>query len=253
MSEAPLIACRSLCKRFGDNAVLQELDLDVRRGETVVVLGHSGTGKSVLLKHINGLLMPDAGSVTFDGVNLSGLRESELVAVRRKVGMLFQSSALFDSLNVEDNVAFALDEHGICVGDRRRTRVAELLDVVGLSGTQSKLPAELSGGMRKRAALARSLALEPEVMLYDEPTTGLDPVTGRQINQLIRGLQERLGLTSVVVTHDLASAYFVADRIAFLYHGRIRRVGAVAAMRSSGDPVIEEFLSAASLSAGGPT
>jgi phospholipid/cholesterol/gamma-HCH transport system ATP-binding protein len=251
VSRSPLIDCRALCKRFGDHVVLDELDLEVERGETVVVLGHSGTGKSVLLKHINGLMAPDSGTVTFDGTSLGGLSETDLVDVRRRIGMLFQGAALFDSLNVEDNVAFALDEHGICEGERRRDRVAELLEVVGLAGTQAKLPSELSGGMRKRAALARSLALEPEVMLYDEPTTGLDPVTGRQINQLIRDLQRRLGLTSVVVTHDLASAYFVADRIAFLYHGRIRRVGAVEEMRLSGDPIIEEFLSAASLEAGG--
>jgi phospholipid/cholesterol/gamma-HCH transport system ATP-binding protein len=251
MSRSPLIVCRSLCKRFGDHVVLDELDLEVERGETVVVLGHSGTGKSVLLKHINGLMAPDSGTVTFDGIVLTGLSETELADVRRRIGMLFQGAALFDSLNVEDNVAFALDEHGLCEGDRRGERVAELLDVVGLAGTQAKLPSELSGGMRKRAALARSLALEPEVMLYDEPTTGLDPVTGRQINELIRDLQRRLGLTSIVVTHDLASAYFVADRIAFLYDGRIRRVGAVEEMRSSRDPIIEEFLSAASLEAGG--
>jgi phospholipid/cholesterol/gamma-HCH transport system ATP-binding protein len=241
------ISCRGLKKSFGKQVVLEDLDLDVFRGETIVILGHSGTGKSVLLKHMNALLLPDEGSVFFDGRNITEVPEAELAPVRRKIGMLFQGAALFDSLTVEDNVAFGLDYHGVCGGEERAQRVAELLDVVGLGGTQQKMPSELSGGMRKRAALARALALEPEVLLYDEPTTGLDPVTGRQINELIADCQERLEVTSVVVTHDLASAYFVADRIAFLYDRRIYRVGSVDVMRSSGDPVIEEFLSAASL------
>jgi phospholipid/cholesterol/gamma-HCH transport system ATP-binding protein len=244
MSEGPLISCRQLCKRFGDLVVLDKLDLDVAGGETLVVLGHSGTGKSVLLKHINGLLAPDSGSVLFEGTDLTTLTESELVPIRRKVGMLFQGGAMFDSLTVGDNVGFALDEHHICRGAERDARVAELLEVVGLAGTQGKMPSELSGGMRKRAALARSLALQPEVLLYDEPTTGLDPVTSHQINVLIRDLQARMGITSVVVTHDMASAYYVADRMAFLYHGRILQVGTVDEMRASSEPVIREFLSA---------
>jgi len=244
MNEPALISCRQLCKRFGDHVVLDDLDLDVRRGETLVVLGHSGTGKSVLLKHINGLLAPDSGSLLFEGTDLTTLKESELVPIRRKVGMLFQGGAMFDSLTVGDNVAFAIDEHDICRGPERDARVAQLLEVVGLKGTQAKMPSELSGGMRKRAALARSLALEPEVLLYDEPTTGLDPVTAHQINVLIRDLQARLGITSVVVTHDMASAYYVADRMAFLYHGKILQVGTVDEMRVSSQPVIREFLSA---------
>jgi phospholipid/cholesterol/gamma-HCH transport system ATP-binding protein len=241
------IACRGLKKSFGNHVVLEDLDLEVLRGETLVILGHSGTGKSVLLKHMNALLAPDEGSVLFEGRDITKVREAELATVRRKIGMLFQGAALFDSLTVEENVAFALDYHGICKGSERERRVAELLEDVGLEGTQKKMPADLSGGMRKRAALARSLALEPDVSLYDEPTTGLDPVTGRQINELILHCQTRLHVTSVVVTHDLASAYFVADRIAFLYDHKIYRVGSVEMMRSSGDPVIEEFLSAASL------
>ncbi len=244
MNDAAIFRCRGLFKSFGDHAVLDGLDLDIMSGETIVVLGHSGTGKSVLLKHLNGLIRPDRGSVEYRGADITTLREGQLVDIRRRVGMLFQGGAMFDSLNVEDNVAFALDEHGICRGEERRTRVAELLGLVGLDGTQKKMPSELSGGMRKRAALARSLALEPEVMLYDEPTTGLDPVTGQQINELIRGLQDRLGLTSVVVTHDLASAAFVADRMAFLYNGTIRCVGSPMELRDSDDPVIAEFMSA---------
>ena len=247
MSTEPLISCRGLRKSFDGHEVLRDLDVDVLRNETLVVLGASGSGKSVLLKHMNGLIRPDAGTVTFDGSEISSLPESDLVPVRRRVAMLFQQGALFDSMTVEDNVAFALDYHELCPREERADRVARLLEDVGLGGTQKKMPSELSGGMRKRAALARSLAVEPEALLYDEPTTGLDPVTARQINELIRECQQRLGVTSVVVTHDLASAYFVADRIAFLYDRRIYRIGTVEEMRASGVPEIEEFLSAASL------
>ncbi|TFH25031.1 MAG: ABC transporter ATP-binding protein [Myxococcales bacterium] len=248
-ADSTLIECRSLSKAFGQQIVLDDLDLIIHEGETLVVLGHSGTGKSVLLKHINGLLAPDSGSVWFEGQDLSLLGESEMVDVRRKIGMLFQMGAMFDSLTVGNNVAFGLDEHHLCEGEERDRRVAELLEVVGLGGTQEKLPSELSGGMRKRAALARTLALNPEVILYDEPTTGLDPVTALQINVLIRSLQEKYGLTSIVVTHDLASAYFVADRIAFLYHGRIRRIGTADELRACDDPVIRDFLSAGATAA----
>ena len=247
-ADGALIQCRGLHKRFGPQVVLDGLDLEIHKGETLVVLGHSGTGKSVLLKHINGLLEPDAGSVWFEGTDLSTLSEAELVPVRRKIGMLFQMGAMFDSLDVESNVAFGLDEHRLASGEERNRRVAELLEVVSLAGTEHKMPSELSGGMRKRAALARTLALDPEVILYDEPTTGLDPVTGQQINVLIRDLQGKFGLTSIVVTHDLASAYYVADRIAFLYHGRIRRVGTVEEMRAETDPMIREFLTAGATS-----
>lgn len=238
-----LVSCRSVCKSFGSLAVLNEVDLDVVRGETLVVLGHSGCGKSVLLKHMNGLLKPDRGAVSFDGHDITNLSDGAFVPIRKRIGMLFQGGALFDSLSIEDNVAFPFDEHGICSGSERSDRVADLLEMVGLEGTQARLPSELSGGMKKRAALARTLALEPALILYDEPTTGLDPVTGQQINLLIRSLQKRLELTSVVVTHDLASAYYVADRMAFLYHGKILRSGTVAEMRSGGDSVVAEFLS----------
>jgi phospholipid/cholesterol/gamma-HCH transport system ATP-binding protein len=244
MSRNALIEIRGLRKRFGHQQVLDGVDLDIRTGETIVVLGHSGSGKSVLLKHINCLIEPDEGTIEFDGKRVEALGERELVPVRRRIGMLFQGGALFDSLTIEDNVAFPLDEHGICHGQERAARVAELLEMVALGGSQLKMPSELSGGMRKRAALARTLALEPEVVLYDEPTTGLDPVTGQQINELIRGLQRRLGLTSVVVTHDIASANHVADRMAFLYDGKIRRAASAEEMRASDDPMIAAFLSA---------
>jgi phospholipid/cholesterol/gamma-HCH transport system ATP-binding protein len=243
MSDPALIKVRGLCKRFGAQQVLNGVNLDIDQGETLVVLGHSGSGKSVLLKHLNCLFRPDEGTVEFDGGQVQGLSERELVPVRKRIGMLFQGGALFDSLTIEDNVAFPLDEHDLCTGEERTRRVAELLEMVALPDTQNKMPSELSGGMRKRAALARTLALEPEVILYDEPTTGLDPVTGQQINELIRGLQERLGLTSIVVTHDIASANFVADRMAFLYDGKIHRVASADDMRASDDPMISAFLS----------
>lgn len=244
MSQDALIEIRGLCKAFGAQKVLDGVQLNILSGETIVILGHSGSGKSVLLKHINCLFQPDAGEIVFDGVRVEAMAERDLVPVRRRIGMLFQGGALFDSLTIEDNVAFPLDEHGICRGAQRTERVAELLEMVALGGTQSKMPSELSGGMRKRAALARTLALEPEVVLYDEPTTGLDPVTGQQINELIRGLQGRLGLTSVVVTHDIASANYVADRMAFLYDGKIRHAASADEMRASDDPMIAAFLSA---------
>jgi phospholipid/cholesterol/gamma-HCH transport system ATP-binding protein len=247
MSAEPVIRVRGLTKRFDGADVLRRVDLDVEAGETLVVLGRSGSGKSVLLKHLNGLLQPDEGSVTYRGAELVGRRESELVGVRRHVGMLFQGGALFDSLDVGDNVAFALDEQRTCVEPDRSLRVARLLEMVGLPGTERRMPAELSGGMRKRAALARTLAIEPDVMLYDEPTTGLDPVTARQISLLIRDLQRRLGLSSVVVTHDLASAYNVGDRIAFLHDGRFLCTGSTNEVRNTADPIVRGFLDANSL------
>jgi phospholipid/cholesterol/gamma-HCH transport system ATP-binding protein len=249
MSAKTLIQIAGLRKRFGSQQVLDGVDLDIAAGETLVVLGQSGSGKSVLLKHINCLIRPDEGRILLDGSRIEALHERALVPVRRRIGMLFQGGALFDSLTIEENVAFPLDEHDICTGEQRRLRVAELLDMVSLDGSQTKMPSELSGGMRKRAALARTLALEPEVVLYDEPTTGLDPITGQQINELIRGLQARLGLTSVVVTHDIASANYVADRMAFLYDGKILRVAAAAEMRASDHPLISAFLAGGALGA----
>jgi phospholipid/cholesterol/gamma-HCH transport system ATP-binding protein len=241
----PLIRCRDVEKHFRDKAVLTGVTFEVRKGETLVLLGGSGSGKSVLLKHLNGLLRADAGSVEVDGVAIDGLDEDALVPIRRCVSMLFQQGALFDSLTVGDNVAFPLREHRLHPEGEIPRRVADVLAMVGLEKAEALMPAELSGGMRKRAALARALAIEPRALLYDEPTTGLDPVVAAKINHLIRDLQRRLGLTSVVVTHDLGSAFLVADRIAFLYEGRIRFTGTPEEARASADPPLREFLTAA--------
>ena len=241
---APIITCRTVEKAFRNKVVLRGVTLDVQPGETLVLLGGSGSGKSVLLKHLNGLLRADAGQVVVDGVRMNEMDEDTLIPLRRRVSMLFQQGALFDSLSVGDNVAFPLREHQMLPERDIPARVAETLAMVGLERTAHLMPAELSGGMRKRAALARALVLEPRVLLYDEPTTGLDPVVAARINHLIRDLQRRLGLTSVVVTHDLASAFFVADRLAFLYEGRIRFTGTPAEARATTDAPLHEFLTA---------
>ena len=245
MSPTPFIRCRAVEKSFGDKPVLRGVTLDVLPGETLVLLGGSGSGKSVLLKHMNGLLHPDHGEVEVEGVALGPLDEDDLIPIRRKVSMLFQQGALFDSLTVGDNVAYGLHEHRLVPAADIPARVHQALAMVDLAGTESRMPAELSGGMRKRAALARALVLEPRALLYDEPTTGLDPVTAARINHLIRDVQRRLGLTSVVVTHDLASAFLVADRIAFLHEGHIRFTGTPGDARATRDPVLHEFLTAA--------
>jgi phospholipid/cholesterol/gamma-HCH transport system ATP-binding protein len=239
------IRCQDVEKGFRGKPVLRGVSLEIQEGETLVVLGGSGGGKSVLLKHMNGLLRPERGEIEVDGVPLGTLEEDELVEVRKKVGMLFQMGALFDSLTVGENVAYGLIEHRLLDPAGIRARVREVLAMVDLAGSEGLKPAELSGGMRKRAALARALALQPRALLYDEPTTGLDPVVAAKINHLIRDLQRRLNLTSVVVTHDLQSAFLVADRIAFLYDGRIRFVGTTAEARATRDPHLHEFLTAA--------
>lgn len=241
----PVVELRAVSKAFGEKVVLDAVDLTVARGEVLVILGGSGSGKSVTLRHMNGLTQPDAGEVFVEGVEVSRLAEEELGEVRRKVGMLFQMGALFDSMTVFENVAFALYEHTQMTGEEIATRVSEVLGFVDLGpDVLPLLPSSLSGGMKKRVSLARTIALKPDVLLYDEPTTGLDPVTAMTINRLIVDLNSRLATTSVVVTHDIASALFVADRIAFLEKGRFAFVGTPAEARSSDVAALRAFLAA---------
>jgi phospholipid/cholesterol/gamma-HCH transport system ATP-binding protein len=207
-----------------------------------VVLGRSGCGKSVVLKHLIGLMKPDSGEVLVDGEDIIGLPERRLTAVRRKIGMLFQSAALFDSMSVEGNLAFPLREQGMKDEKEIDARVAEALDMVELAGEQLKMPADLSGGMRKRVGLARTIVGRPRCVLYDEPTTGLDPITSDSINHLIRRLQRRLGVTSIVVTHDMKTAFHCADRVALLHEGRVHFDGSVEELKASTDPVITDFI-----------
>ena len=229
-------------KSFGDKPVLRGVDLAIGRGETVVVLGGSGTGKSVLIKHTIGLHSPDAGEVFVDGVEITGFDEEDLIETRKKVGMLFQAGALFDSMTVEDNVAYALREHTDRSEEQNGERVREVLALVELEDVEKLMPSSLSGGMRKRVALARAIALAPRAILYDEPTTGLDPITANAINRLIRSLQKRLGVTSIVVTHDIHSAFTVGDRIAFIHEGRILWDGSVEDAKNTSEPTLKNFL-----------
>ncbi len=231
-------------KAFGAKKVLEGVSIDIRRGETMVVLGGSGSGKSVLLRHIIGLHRPDKGRVVVDGEDIVGMDEEDLVPIRKKVAMLFQGGALFDSMTVAENVGYGLHEHTDLEDAEIDGIVRHKLGLVELEeGVETLMPSELSGGMRKRVALARSIAMDPQCILYDEPTTGLDPVIANAINDLIRGLQERLKVTSVVVTHDIQSAFFVGDRIAFLHEGRMLFVGTVAEARGSAEPRLRHFLS----------
>ncbi len=237
-----MIELRGLHKAFGDNVVLDGLDLTVEEGESMVVIGGSGTGKSVLLKHIIGLMRPDSGEVTVDGQDLSGLRGRDLVRFQRKFGMLFQGAALFDSMNVRDNVAFGLEEHTRKNPSEIDVVVGEKLGMVGLGDIGHLWPSELSGGMKKRVALARAIAMEPRILLYDEPTTGLDPIRADAINDLIVDLRERLHITSVAITHDMVSAYKIADRLAMLYQGKIIQVGTPDEIRGTDNPVVRQFI-----------
>lgn len=237
-----MIEIRGLCKRFGKNVVLDGVDLDVPRGKNTVVIGGSGTGKSVLIKCVVGLLRADAGQIRIDGEDVTSMDERELVRVRRKFGMLFQGAALFDSMNVEDNVAFSLRRLHRYPERQVLDVVGERLAMVGLRDIQHLMPAELSGGMKKRVGLARAIASEPEILLYDEPTTGLDPIMADVINDLIISLRESLGVTSISITHDMASAYKIADQIAMLYKGRIIEVGTPERIRASENPVVSQFV-----------
>lgn len=236
-----MIQFRDLRKAFDGKPVLTGFTLDVRDGETMVIIGYSGTGKSVALKHVVGLLQPDAGDVIVDGRPVSTLDREALYGLRREIGFVFQFAALFDSMTVADNVALGLRRRGLA-DDELAERVQEALALVDLTGTDDQLPAELSGGMRKRVGIARAIALRPRYLLYDEPTTGLDPVTAAVMDQLMVRTREHLGVTGIVVTHDMRSAYRVGDRIAMLYEGRIRQVGSVAEIQETGDPVVRQFI-----------
>jgi phospholipid/cholesterol/gamma-HCH transport system ATP-binding protein len=237
-----MIAVRALAKKIGTQEILRGVDLEVPRGETLAIIGRSGGGKSVLLKHLIGLMHPDAGEVWIDGENITGLSERQLVSIRQKVGILFQGSALFDSMTVEENIGFPLREAGERDPRVLRTKVQDMLEVMELRGEEKKMPVNLSGGMKKRVGLARSIIRQPSCILYDEPTSGLDPVVSDSINRLIRQLQKRFGVTSIVVTHDMKNAFDVADRIAYLHKGRIYFHGTPEQLRESSDSLLQDFL-----------
>ncbi len=245
----PFIRIRRLKKRFERLEVLTGVDIDIEKGESIVVIGQSGCGKSVLIKHLVRLLEPDEGQVVFDGRDIRELAGRGLIAMRQRMGMLFQSAALFDSLTVAENVGLGLKESRRYGKRRIEETVAEKLELVGLNRVDEKRPAQLSGGMRKRVGLARALACDPEVLLYDEPTTGLDPITADMINDLIVDLNQKLNVTSIAVTHDMVSAYKIADRIVMLYEGKVRFDGSPDEIRTVDDPVVRQFITG---SAAGP-
>lgn len=237
-----MIRLDNVHKAFGTKRVLDGFTLDVGEGETMVIIGYSGTGKSVAIKHIVGLLEPDEGEVWVDGLEVPALPRRELYKLRARVGYVFQFAALFDSFTIGDNVAMGLRKQGELTEREIRDRVAQALDLVDLPGVEHRFPAELSGGMRKRVGIARSIALRPKYMLYDEPTTGLDPVTSAVIDNLMTRMRDKLGVTSIVITHDMRSAYTVGSRIAMLYEGRVRQVGTVEEIQRSSDPIVRQFI-----------
>jgi phospholipid/cholesterol/gamma-HCH transport system ATP-binding protein len=237
-----MIDFQDVHKAFGPKRVLEGLSLKIADAETMVIIGFSGTGKSVALKHIVGLLHPDAGDVIVDGQAVSMLDRGGLTTLREGIGYVFQFAALFDSMTVAENLTLGLRRRRELSAEEIDDRVREALALVDLSGTEERLPAELSGGMRKRVGIARAIALRPRYILYDEPTTGLDPVTSAVIDRLMVRTREHLGVTGVVVTHDMRSAYTVGDRIAMLYEGRIRQVGTVAEIQETEDPVVRQFI-----------
>ncbi|MCK4401376.1 ATP-binding cassette domain-containing protein [bacterium] len=231
-----------LHKSFGDEKVLEGVNLKIRRGETIVIIGCSGCGKTVLLRHIIGLIKPDSGIVEVDGVDISKISDNELDKIRRKFGMLFQSAALLNSLTVEENIKLGLREHTNLSEKDMDKIVKNKLGIVGLDGSQKLKPADLSGGMKKRVGLARAISMDPGIILYDEPTTGLDPVRSDSINKLILGLENTLNTTSIVITHDMVSAYQIADRIAMLYNGKIIQVGTVQEIKNTDNPIVKQFV-----------
>jgi phospholipid/cholesterol/gamma-HCH transport system ATP-binding protein len=241
-SDETMLQLKKVYKSFGKNHVLRGLNLEVKCGESMVVIGGSGTGKSVLIKCVIGLLHHDRGEIYVDGQEISHLSEEEWNGLRKKFGMLFQRDALFDSLSVWENVGFALGRHTSLSDEEIKATAVEKLKLVGLQDIENRMPAELSGGMRKRVSLARAIAMEPAILLYDEPTTGLDPIMANVINELIVSMREKLEVTSIAITHDMVSAYRIADRIAMLYKGEIIEVGTPDEIRSSADEIVQQFI-----------
>ena len=241
MSET-IISYRNVTKTFGTNRIYRDITLDIHRGETLCIIGGSGTGKSVMMKMLVGLLEPDAGEIEVFGQSIVGLKQHQWLNIRRRVAMLFQGGALFDSLTVGDNIQYPMIEHKWGDQSQRKKRVSEVLEMVGLDQIEDLYPAEISGGMKKRVALARAIAVEPEVLLYDEPTTGLDPISIRRINGLIRNLQERLNVTSMVVTHEMPSVFTIADRIAMLHDQHIAFVGTPEEAKTITEPWLADFI-----------
>jgi phospholipid/cholesterol/gamma-HCH transport system ATP-binding protein len=237
-----MIQIKEVHKSFGRNYVLRGVDLMIKKGETIVIIGRSGCGKSVLLKLIMGLLKPDEGKILINGDDITFWNDNQLNKLRQRFGMLFQASALFDSMTVDENVGLGLREHTKLPEDEIKKKVKEKLKLVGLAEIEEKKPAELSGGMKKRVGLARAIAMEPEYVLYDEPTTGLDPIMADVINELIIDLRNTLSITSIAVTHDIVSAYKIADRIAMLYEGKIVFVGTPEEVKNTENPVVRQFI-----------
>ncbi len=237
-----MIEIKNLSKSFHSHKVLDQLNLTIQAGETMVVIGRSGVGKTVLLKNIIGLLKPDSGQVLIDGQDITKLEDKELNKIRLKFGMLFQGSALFDSLTVKENVGFSLKEHTRQTDKQIDRRVKEALDLVGLAGIERLMPAELSGGMKKRVGFARAICMKPDIILYDEPTTGVDPIMADATNELIMKLHDKLKITAIAVTHDMTSAYKIADRIAMLYNGKIVATGTPEQIKKTTDPVVHQFI-----------
>jgi phospholipid/cholesterol/gamma-HCH transport system ATP-binding protein len=242
-----MIEIINLHKSFGKNHVLRGVDLKVEKGESMVIIGGSGSGKSVLIKHIIGILKPDDGKVLIDGIDITALKEKELYEVRKKFGMLFQMSALFDSMSVWENVGFTLMRQKKMNEKEVRSLAIEKLRLVGLVGVEDMMPSELSGGMKKRVGLARAIAHEPEILLYDEPTTGIDPILADAINDLIVEMKRHLSVTSIAITHDMNSAYKIADRIAMLYEGRIIETGTPDWIKDTQNPVVRQFITGSAI------
>jgi len=242
-SDSPIkIRVINLHKSFGEKQVLKGCDVEVREGESMVVIGGSGSGKTVLIKCIIRLIQPDQGEVYIDQQEITALNERSINEVRKKFGMLFQGGALFDSMRIWENVGFGLRQHTHLNDGEIRRIVSEKLRLVGLKDIENLMPSELSGGMKKRVSLARAIAMEPEILLYDEPTTGLDPIMADAINELIVQMREKLKVTSVAITHDMKSAYQIADRIAMLYQGRIVEVGTPEEIKNSSNPIVQQFI-----------